>query len=94
VVAAGAVLAQVVRVLAAQARELVRAAPPAERVRAPQPEELTRALEASAREDDPPTRAGRPTPMLIGRPFRESRLRRDRGMPRLLRELTGRLLRA
>jgi hypothetical protein len=87
----------VVRVLAAQAREpgVVVRALPAEPVRAPQPEELTRdqALEASARAEDPPTPAGRLTLTLIG-PCRESSLRRDRGIRRLLRELTGRLLRA
>jgi hypothetical protein len=90
------VVARVVRVLAAQAREpgVVVRALPAEPVR-PQPEELTRdqALEASARAEDPPTPAGRVTPTLIG-PCRESSLRRDRGIRRPLLELTGRLLRA
>jgi hypothetical protein len=85
-VAAEAVLgAQVVWVLAAQAREQ----PRRKGVRALRPEELTRvpALEASAREDDPATPAGRLTPTLIGI-FRESHLPRDRAPRRLRRELT------
>jgi hypothetical protein len=74
--------------MAAQAREpAVAAAVPAERVRAPQPEELTRALEASAREDDPPILAGRLTRLSIG-PVRANRLPRDRAPRRLPRELT------
>jgi hypothetical protein len=89
------VVARVVRVLAAQAREpgVVVRALPAEPVR-PQPEELTRdqALEASARAEDPPTPAGRVTPTLIG-PCRESSLCRDRGIRRPLLALS-RLLRA